>query len=83
MATMWTIHLDGDGCWEDLAERDTIHLANDSPPVEIALLKGGMKSGRASIALRIDIDQKSIIVETSARMFLQVADMIRAGLEAE
>jgi hypothetical protein len=35
---------DGDGCWPDLLEsrHAVIHLGNDAPPIQMALLKAGM-----------------------------------------
>lgn len=66
------IKFDGDGAWPDLADRkdDIIHLANDSS-IDLAVLPGGMASGRLSCAFRIDLpDGKVVICETSWRLLV-------------
>lgn len=65
--------------WPDLDRENVIHLGNDAPPVRVAVLHGGMSSGQPSIALRIDLpDGRSIIAETSARLFCMAARGIMA-----
>lgn len=60
--------------WPDLDRENVIHLGNDAPPVRVAVLDGGMSSGQPSIALRIDLpDGRSVIAETSARLFCTTA----------
>lgn len=72
-----TIKLDGDNAWPDLKGKEIIHLANDAPPVEVAVLDGGLASGRPSVAIRINLpDGTPVIVETSARLFVSAARMI-------
>jgi hypothetical protein len=72
------IILDGEGAWPDLADRrdDIIHLG-DNDRIAIAYLAGGMQSGLASVAIRIDLpdDRKVVIVETSWRL---LATAVRA-----
>lgn len=65
--------------WPDLAREDCIHLGNGAPALRVAVLEGGMESGKPSIALRIDLpDGKSVIAETSARLFCTAARTIMA-----
>lgn len=74
-----TINLEGDGAWEDLAQRpdDVIHLSNDAPPIQVAGLAGGMQSGKPSVAIRIDLpDGKVVVAETSLALFLGAASAL-------
>ncbi len=67
-----TMIMDGDNCWPDLKDKmdKVIHLANDAPPLQIALLDKGMTSGRPSVTLRIDLpDGRVVLAETSLRLF--------------
>ena len=80
---MITIHvkLEGDGAWPDLAEKvdSVIYLLNDAPPLQIATLSDGMTSGNPSLAMRIDLpDGRTVILETSVRLFLVAAHAIEA-----
>lgn len=64
------IFLTGDNAWPDLRDRqdDIIHLS-DSGYLGIAVLDGGMRSGRASVMIRIDLpDGKVVMAETSLRL---------------
>lgn len=71
--------LDGDNCWPDLRDKCLIHLGNDSPPIQVAVLDRGMTSGAPSLSLRIDLpDGRTVIAETSARLFVSVARIIGA-----
>lgn len=72
------IHLDGDGCWPDLASLKAAgKLEWDNVPVEIALLKGGMQSGKASVAMRFNFpDGRVFICETSADLFVTAGKSI-------
>ncbi|MDP2954681.1 MAG: hypothetical protein Q8O76_15365 [Chloroflexota bacterium] len=80
--------LEGDGAWPDLKgrEQEIVHLVGDEP-VQIAYLSGGMKSGRPSLAIRLDLPsieglqdavRRVVIAETSVRAFLAAAAAIRA-----
>ena len=72
------IILEGDNAWPDLQGKDIIHL-RDGPPIQVAVLDGGMTSGRPSVAMRIDLpDGRSVIAETSARLFATAARAIMA-----
>lgn len=73
------IILDGDNAWEDIRDKPIIHLGNGAPAIQVAVLTGGMSSGRPSVALRIDLpDGKHVIAETSARLFCAAARVIMA-----
>lgn len=62
--------------WPDLNDGNSIHTTQT---IEVAVLEGGMTSGRPSVGLRIDLpDGKSIIAETSARLFCTAAKAIMA-----
>jgi len=54
--------LDGDGAWPDLAghEDKVVHLGEGAAPMQIACLSGGMKSGRPSLAIRLDLPPKDV-----------------------
>lgn len=72
------LNLEGDGIWPDLRGKHVIHLT-DGSTIGIAALPGGMRSGRPSVAIRIDLDgQRVVFVETSLRLFLAAADALRA-----
>ena len=65
--------------WPDLAEKqakgDLIHLRNGE--MKVAVLDAGLTSGRPSVAVRIDLpDGKSVLGETSARLFCTAGRMI-------
>jgi hypothetical protein len=65
--------------WPDLERENCIHLADDAPPIRLAVLEHGLTSGRPSIAMRIDLpDGKTVVVETSARLFCTAANAIMA-----
>lgn len=72
-----TIKLDGDNAWPDLRELPSgamIHLSN--PDWEFAGLEGGMQSGLASVAIRVNLPEgitlggpepRVLVLETSLR----------------
>lgn len=72
--------LDGEGTFRDFrGMAEIIHLGNLSPPMRIAALENGMKSGRTSVAIGLVIGKRrAVIAETSLRLFLQAADALRA-----
>lgn len=74
-----SIILDGDNAWPDLKDKPPIHLGNGAPPLQVAVLKGGMTSGRPSIAIRADLpDGRVLVAETTARLFVSAARAIEA-----
>lgn len=65
--------------WPDIERENCIHLADDAPPVRIAVFESGLTSGRPSIAMRVDLPNgKTVVVETSARLFCTAAAAILA-----
>ncbi len=73
------IKLDGDNAWPDLDGKEIVHLANDAPPMQVAVLDMGMTSGRPSVAVRLDLpDGRTVVAETSARLFCSAARAIMA-----
>lgn len=65
--------------WPDLADREVIHLGNDAPPIQVGVLDHGMTSGQPSIGIRLDLpDGRSVVAETSARLFVTAANAIQA-----
>lgn len=62
--------------WEDLRRPDLIHIKE---PVRVGGLPGGMASGKASVAIALQLpDGRPVIVETSMELFLVAADVLRA-----
>ena len=56
--------------WPDLAEKweqgDVYHLGAGAPPIQVSGLEGGMKSGKPSVVIRLDLpDGKAVVAETS------------------
>jgi hypothetical protein len=73
------LFLDGDNCWPDLHTKELIHLGNDAPPIGLAVLPGGMLSGRTSVSFRIDLpDGRVVIAETSFALLDTAVRTIKA-----
>lgn len=72
--------LHGDGAFADLGkELEKAVLVPADSPISVALLDRGMVSGRPSVAIRLDLpDGKSVIAQTSARLFVTAARAIMA-----
>lgn len=78
---MLNIKLEGDHCWPDLAQKTEDQII-DTENLEVALLPGGMASGKASVAIRIDLpDGRVVIAQTSQELFDAAARAFRARLE--
>jgi hypothetical protein len=63
--------------WPDLEDKDVIHITG---PICITGLTKGMRSGKTSVAIRIDIPPhftEVVLVETSLELFLTTADMLK------
>ena len=76
------IALDGDNCWPELREKmergEVIHIGNGGS-IGLAVLSGGMTSGKPSIMLRIDLpDGRTVMAETSWRLLRTACDAISA-----
>lgn len=74
------ILMEGDGAWPDLPGKDVISLDVDyAPPIQVAVLDGGMESGLPSVAFRFDLpDGRVVIAQTSARLFCMAASAIQS-----
>lgn len=73
------IILEGDNAWPDLEDKQVIHLGNNAPAIQVAVLDGGMTSGRPSVAIRLDLSpDQAVLAETSARLFVLAAHAIEA-----
>jgi hypothetical protein len=67
---------DADGVWPDLADKTVHHVTS---PIGIGALRGGMQSGAPSVAMRLELDDGSVVLaETSLVLFLSAADALRA-----
>jgi hypothetical protein len=80
------VRLDGDNCWPDLKAKveagRLIHIKGDGPPIGLAMLEGGMVSGKPSVALRIDLpDGRTVLAETSVELFLTAAAAVRGRMD--
>jgi hypothetical protein len=75
------IKLEGDRCWPDLENKpDDQIIAVEH--IEVALLPGGMASGAASVAIRLDLpDGRTVIAQTSQQLFDGAARAFRGRLE--
>lgn len=70
------IFLDGDGAFNDLADE----LEGGALLERVAVLRGGMQSGKASVALLIRTREgRPIMAETSLELYLATAQAIRAA----
>ncbi|MDB5349463.1 MAG: hypothetical protein JWN86_710 [Planctomycetota bacterium] len=60
-----TLHLQGAGIYPDLAEKDVIHIG-EGTSFHLALLRGGMASGKDSVSFRFDLpDGRPVLMQTS------------------
>lgn len=77
MPSVIELKLDGDGAWPDVDPRTAIHLAETT--IGMAVLGGGMMSGRESVAFRITLpDGRDVIAETSWRVLATAVRAIAA-----
>lgn len=78
------LRLEGDGAFDDWRDREILHAGNDGAPIRIALLEGGMTSGKPSVIFGFDLRQFDgqsgdvLAVETSAALFVAAARAIVA-----
>ena len=66
------VHLDGDNCWPDLrtkAPEEIIHVIG----LEVAMLVGGMSSGKSSVAFRFDLEDGRVVVAEASLDLLETA----------
>lgn len=66
----------GDGVLEGFPEEKIIRIRD---PITISTLEGGLKSGRPSLAIIIDLpDGRKVMAETSAKLFIDTAAIVRS-----
>lgn len=85
MPCAMTVKLDGDGAFQDLSEKygAPIHLG-EGTDIRVGALVGGMTSGKTSLALGFVLpDGRFVLAETSLRLFLTVASILRARFPDE
>lgn len=81
------LRLDQDGCWPDVGVKQQAGLLKTSEtPIGMALLLAGMKDGRPSVSLRIDLpDGQLVLAQTSLRLLssavraMEVKATLRVG----
>jgi hypothetical protein len=72
------LKLDGDGAFSHIDRDNVIHIDGEKEWI-VALLKGGMASGKDSVALGMELpDGRYLIAETSAELFKSAARAIEA-----
>ncbi|HTE38027.1 MAG TPA: hypothetical protein VK630_15915 [Reyranella sp.] len=63
--------------WPELKREQIVHLGNGSPPINVAIIEGGMASGKPSVMLRIDLpDGRHVLAETTAALVVTLGKMI-------
>jgi hypothetical protein len=66
LSSIIELHLDGDGAFPDLDPGTCIHVAETT--IGVAVLSGGMASGRESVTFRFTLpDGRDVVAETSWR----------------
>lgn len=82
-----SIVLDAEGVWDDLKPGGKLHGLlswNEVKNLTFARLPGGMQSGKASVAIRLDMnDGRVIVAETSMELFQSAARAFLAREEYE
>ena len=81
------LFLNGNNCWPDLKQlvlnRDP-RVVHVEKPVSIALMDGGMESGKHSVTLRLDLPSGEVVIaETSWALFNQAFIGMAARVEME
>jgi hypothetical protein len=73
------VFLNGKDCWPDIAKRPKIDLlGTDAPPVQLALMTGGMTSGESSLVIRLDLpDGQVVLTEVPLPGFLEAAKSLQ------
>ncbi len=73
------VHGMGNGAFANYQDRELIHLGDGAPPIRIVLLKHGMKSGKPSVGIVLELPLGEVVIaETSLQVFLAAADALRA-----
>lgn len=68
------INVDGDNAWPDLVDKEII----EADITHATMLKGGMQSGRYSVAFRIPLPDGTVII---SQMSLNMFDSIHAAFQ--
>lgn len=71
---------DADGAWPDLAGR-TVDRGEALPRLQ--RIPQGTQQGRSAVAIRIDLPDRTVILETTARAFITAAKAVRAACEMD
>lgn len=80
---MIVMHVDlrGNGAFKDFQNKEIIHLKST---IRVAALTSGLTSGKTSVAFGFELpDGRAVLAETSLKMFLTSADMLRAKFGEE
>lgn len=68
MSPSLRVDVEGEGAWPDLGRKPGKMMKLSDSALSLAALAGGMVTGRASVAFRIDLpDGRSVVIETSLR----------------
>lgn len=71
----------GDDIWPDLKGDNFTFVGEGAKPIQVAVIPEGL---RHRVHLRIDIPgEKSIVVETSLRLFIGAADILESRFGAQ
>jgi hypothetical protein len=80
--TPMTIHLEGDNCWPDLQGADGLpgtKVVDGGNIDAIALLDGGMTSGKPSVCVRVNLPSgRTLLAQTSLALLLTACDAFKA-----
>lgn len=69
------IHLNGDGCWADLADQPF----EEADLVSVALLQAGTTFGKPSVSFRVETaDGNVFIAQTTLALLLSACDAFKA-----
>lgn len=71
------LYLRGDGAWADLQGREDVTWIGDGT-LQMAVLEGGMVSGAPLVAIRLNLGNGVVIMQTSAKLLLAAAQAIEA-----
>jgi hypothetical protein len=79
-----TFRQNGDGCWPDLKPGTPAvrHATTETTRVELAFLPAGTKSGRPSVTLRVDLeDRETLLLEFTAAEFVTLGRCVQAATD--
>lgn len=74
-----SVHINGEGCWPDLAGN-----YEEAEMTSIALLKVGTLSGKPSVTIRVEMEDGSIVLaQTTLALLATAVDGFRAAVGEE